>query len=1012
MTTVSRASILLNANKTAVVGGDWQDKNVNTVATSPSMIGRKPDLDALRDEFEVSLTGRPRAVVVGGEAGIGKTRLIDEFTAGVSAEALVLVGKCVDLGADGAPYAPFTAVLRALSNALGVGDEGRDRLLHAAGPGRSVLPVLLPELSGLESMPERTGAERLYELVAVLFETVSREHPIVIVIEDIHWADTATLEMVRFLVRMLAESRILLLMTYRSDEVPRGHPLRSQLPELERTRRLARLDLKRLTRAEVRAQLAGIRGSAPSADAVDAVFRRSEGVPFFVEELACVDNDGVDVLPETLRELLLVRYERLSDSAQSVLRLLSAGGDSVDHSLISNVFDGDADALDAAVREAIGANLLTANDTEYTFRHALVREAIHADLLPGERTRFHSRFAAALESDPQTRVSDAAAISYHWHMAHDLTKAFSATVEAMVNARDSYAYTAAAHMGERALELWDQVPDAAELAQRGHVELLQETAIMLRDAGEAERALALINLALDECSTAQTELYATLLREKATFLATLSRPGSSALLEQALAMIPNGSESRVRSLLLSDLGARLMLEARFDEAIDIATRAIEESTRTNARARMSVAHTIRGVSHSARGDFDAGLRDLDAARELAETSESAMLRYRVNASDVMTLLGRYDDAVCIGEAGSRRARELGVERTSGAILFSNIVEALLALGDWPRAEELLGPALALDAPPGFRVHLQRMRLWLSVWKGDVASAVELVRGWRGGMLVQSEIEMQSRLGFARVDAEIALAQGDLDAAWRAASIVLSPQHRTMSGYDLPLLTVAARVIARLRIVGQVSEPDPDVAEIALRAVLEQSEAWPTASVWIPLFNAELSGPRKQGTSVSGWQRAVAAVSQPTAPAHLKPYALFRLAQAHLEAGDRVDAEAAACAARRRAREIGAGLVVGWVDDLSTRAGFDLGSSAARGAATLLVTATSASIRLTERERQVLELIGHGMSNRQIGEQLFISTKTASVHVSAILRKLGASSRTEAVYLAQQAGVPVTVPASD
>src|SRR6185312_5935559 len=124
-------------------------------------------------------------------------------------------------------------------------------------------------------------------------------------------ADTATLEMVRFLVRMLAESRILLLMTYRSDEVPRGHPLRSQLPELERTRRLARLDLKRLTRAEVRAQLAGIRGSAPSADAVDAVFRRSEGVPFFVEELACVDNDGVDVLPETLRELLLVRYERL-----------------------------------------------------------------------------------------------------------------------------------------------------------------------------------------------------------------------------------------------------------------------------------------------------------------------------------------------------------------------------------------------------------------------------------------------------------------------------------------------------------------------------------------------------------------------------------------------------------------------------------------------------------------------------------------------------------------------------
>jgi DNA-binding CsgD family transcriptional regulator/tetratricopeptide (TPR) repeat protein len=1011
MSAASDAKILPSANTSAVVGGDWQDENMSTVATSPSMIGRRTDLDALRDEFELSLTGQPRAVVVGGEAGIGKTRLIDEFAVDVAAEALVLTGKCVDLGADGAPYAPFTGVLRGLMKALGPGDDGRDRLLEASGAGRAVLPVLLPEISGV-GVPERTGAERLYELVAVLFETVSREHPLVIVLEDIHWADAATLEMVRFLVRMLAESRILLVMTYRSDEVPRGHPLRSQLPELERTRKLVRLDLKRLTRAEVKAQLAGIRGVAPPAAVVDAIFRRSEGVPFFVEELACADNDGVDVLPDTLRELLLVRYERLSDSTQSMLRLMSAGGLCVEHSLISSVFEGDADELDVAVREAIGANLLTADATEYTFRHALVREAIHADLLPGERSRFHSRYAAALEAD-QSPMTEKAAISYHWMLAHDLTRAFTATLEAMGSARESYAYTTAAHMGERALELWDQVPDAAELAERSRVMLLRETAVVLRDSGESERALALINLALEECSVSDVDVYARLLREKATFLANLSRPGSTAILEQALAMLPDESDSRVRSLLLSDLGARLMLEARFDEAITIATRAVDEATRTNAVARMSVAHTIRGVSHAGRGDFDAGLDDLETARKLAETSESAMLRYRVNASDVMTHLGRYDDAVSIGEAGARRARELGAERTSGALLFSNIVEALLALGDWGRAEELLGPALALDAPPGFRVHLQRMRLWLSVWKGDISTAVELVRGWRLGMLVQSEIEMQSRLGFARVDAEIALAQGDLDAAWRAASVVLSPQHRTMSGYDLPLLTVAARVIARLRITGQVSDPEPEVAEVALRAVLEQSEAWPTASVWIPLFDAELSGPGKQGTSVQAWQRAVAAVSQPTAPAHLKPYALFRLAQAHLEAGDRIDAEAAACAARRRAGEIGAGLVVGWVDELSQRAGFDLGPSAPRGDVPALMTSTgSTSIRLTDRERQVLELIGHGMSNKQIGEQLFISTKTASVHVSAILRKLGASSRTEAVYLAQQAGVAVSIPAVD
>jgi len=1001
------------ADSVYAVGARWQDDAMKSTAASPSMIGRTSDLDALREEFELSRAGHPRAVVVGGEAGIGKTRLVDEFAAAVASDAIVLTGKCVDLGADAAPYAPFTAVLRGLMGALGSGDEGRSRLLEAAGAGRSVLPVLLPELSALDSLPERAGAERLYELVAVLLETFSRECPLVIVIEDIHWADAATLDLVRFLVRMLAASRILIVMTYRSDEVPRGHPLRSQLPELERTRRLARLDLKRLTRAEVKAQLTAIHGTSPDAHVVDGIFRRSEGVPFFVEELACADHAAVDVLPETLRELLLARYERLSDSTQLVLRMLSAGGLCVQHSLIRSVFDGDADALDSAVREAIQANLLTASDTEYMFRHALVHEAIHADLLPGERTRFHSRYAAALEADGRSGASAQASVSYHWMMAHDLARAFPATLDAMAEARNSYAYTTAAHMGERALELWDQVPSAADVAGRSHVVVLRETAVLLRDAGEGERALALVNMALEECPKSDVELHAKLLREKAMFLASLSRPGSTAILEEALAMVPAALGGRVRSALLGDLSARLMLEARFDDAIEVATHAFEEAKRLEATARMSVALTIRGVSGVGRGSIDAGLHDLEAARELAQTSESAMLRYRVNASDVMTVLGRYDDAVRIGEAGASRARELGVERTSGAMLFSNTVEALLALGDWRRADDLLAPALALDAPPGFRVHLQRMRLWLSVWRGDVPAAVELVRGWRTGMLVQSEIEMQSRLGFARVDAEIALAQGDLNAAWRAASALLSPQHRTMSAYDLPLLSVAARVLARFRSEGRLSDagpgdPDPDVSETALRAVLEQSESWPTASVWIPLFDAELGGPGRCGTSVPAWRRAVVGASQPVAPAHLKPYALYRLAQAHVEAGDRRAGESAACEARACAEKLGAGLIVAWVDVLATRAGLDLGSGA-RQDDTARIAESGSQLRLTERERQVLALIGQGFSNKRIGQELYISTKTASVHLSAILRKLGASSRTEAVYLAQQAGVEVAAP---
>jgi DNA-binding CsgD family transcriptional regulator len=301
------------------------------------------------------------------------------------------------------------------------------------------------------------------------------------------------------------------------------------------------------------------------------------------------------------------------------------------------------------------------------------------------------------------------------------------------------------------------------------------------------------------------------------------------------------------------------------------------------------------------------------------------------------------------------------------------------------------------------VHLQRMRLWLSLWRGELNTAVEFMRSWRPGMLVQAEIEMQSRLGFARIEAEIALARNDLEQARNAVSVLLAPVHRGMSGYDLPLAVVAARVLARMRWAGRYSASELTATETALRALVEQSESWPTASVWIPLFDAELAGEDGRGTDLESWERAVSAVSQPIAPAHLRPYALFRLAQAGLEAGDRSAAENALRTAHAGADALGAGLIVGWIDALAARAGLSLGGAKDVVAGSASDGREVHSVRLTDREQQVLALIGQGLSNKQIGVQLFISAKTASVHVSAILRKLGATTRTEAVYLAQHAG---------
>ena len=977
----------------AEFGAACHDVGMRSPLVSPELIGRQNDLDALRAEYRRSAS-EPRAVALGGEAGIGKSRLVEEFTAGIVDEAIVLVGRCLDFGGDEAPFAPFTAVLRALAERVGT-----DALLAPVAAGRAMLAALLPELAETAAVPPRAGAERLYEVVALLLESIARRHRLVIVIEDLHWADRGSLALLRFLVRALDTGNILLIVTYRSDEVLRGHPLRSVLPELERTRRLTRWELTRLSRALVGSQVEAILGERPDADTLDCLYERSGGVPFFVEELVGIDDPSFggsnDGLPDTLRNLLLARYERLDDSVQALLRLIAAGGAYVHHDRLAEVFVGGPDELDAGVRASMDAGILLVDGLEYCFRHALVREAILSDLLPGERARFHARYAEAYEA--RRGDGDAAALSYHRMAAHDPVRAFPPTLLAMRQARASYAHAAAAHMGERAIELWEQAPDAAVVAGIEHTELLRQTAQSLRDAGEGERALALINAAIDECP-ADTAM-PLLLRDKALYLAALSRPGSTAILQEALTSLPDEPDSDARAMLTNDLTGRLMLEARYDEAIEAGTAALAGATRAGSLSRRSVAHNLLGVSHIGRGEIDAGLRELAEAERLATQRDGAMLRYRVNASDVMYLLGRFTDAVRIGEAGQERARRLGVTRTSGVMLAANVAEPLLALGEWDRADELLSSVLALEPAPGFRVHLQRLTLWSMLWRGRPADAAALLKKWQPQMAAHGEIEMQSRLGLARVAAEIALANDDLQRAGCAIDALLDTGHRVMSGYDLPLLAVAAAVLAGRRQAGARQDArDPDAVETALRAVLEQSEHWPTAPVWSAVFEAELSGPHRTGSDADAWLRAAEATQAPGAPVHLRPYAGLRLAQSALEAGDRARARAAAAWAREDASRLGAELIVGAIDRLARRAAFEVSGGVGSSAPGSTSTSTPPVPGLTEREAQVLELIGEGLSNKQIGERLFISAKTASVHVSAILRKLGASSRTEAVYL--------------
>jgi predicted ATPase len=358
---------------------------------SPTLIGRVEELQVLEAARRRAADGEPAVVLVGGEAGVGKTRVVAELTARCAAdETRVLAGGCVPVGGDGLPYAPIVEALRPLPDQLGA-----DAVRELAGPSWRELARLLPRLGAPDPGPSGQVAQlRLFELLFGLLGRLGGQTPVTLVVEDLHWADQSTRDLLAFLVRNLRRERVLLLATYRSDE-PRTDRLGSWLAELARGGPVQRLELPRLDRAETVAQLIGMLGTAPAADLADAVFVRSEGNPFFTEELLAAVQAGSLELPTTLRELLHGRVELLPAPAQQVLGVAAVAGRRVPHQLLASVAGLDGRELAEALRIVVAHQLLVTRPGEdgYQFRHALLREVIDADLLPGERARLHAGYA-------------------------------------------------------------------------------------------------------------------------------------------------------------------------------------------------------------------------------------------------------------------------------------------------------------------------------------------------------------------------------------------------------------------------------------------------------------------------------------------------------------------------------------------------------------------------------------------------------------------------------------------
>jgi DNA-binding CsgD family transcriptional regulator/tetratricopeptide (TPR) repeat protein len=949
-------------------------------------------------------------VFVAGESGVGKTRLVSELERRATEhDARVLSGDCVELGEGELPYAPLVAALRPLAR---TGDPALGDLSAGA---RAELATLLPELGDPAARPraeeERGAAQlRLFESLLGLLDRLAEDQPLVLVLEDIHWADRSTRSFLTFLAASLGSERIVVVLTYRSDELHRRHPLRPLLAELERAPSARRIELRRLDRDELACQLADIVGAKPDPELLDRMYRRSEGNPLFAEELLAAGTDGRGSLPPTLREALMVRVERLSPTAQEVLRVLAAAG-RADHTLLADASGVDARELREALREAAAGQIVVADaEGRYGFRHALLREVVYDDLLPGEHAELHLALAGALErraAEASRAAWISAGIAHHYFSAGDQPAALRASVVAAYEAERVHAHGEEAALLERALELWDRVPDAEELAGATRSEIFARAARAHMLGGDDARAATLLERALQmlEESLDHRQL-ALLLGGLAEAYRQLGRGEEGReTLRRALDLLPADEASPQRVHLLAEQVATLMLQGRYRECVDAAREALPAAEEARDEAERGLILNRMGTALIAIGEEEEGTAALREAIDIArrEDDRYGYVTGFLNLADSLELAGRAREAeqVIAEHEGSLAAED---DRSASWVAHTRAGLAF-QLGDWDRAQALVDAFRARTGTTLVNEDLRRTELALG--RGEHAEARRLLDEL--DRLLDSSLEPQYISPTGELRAELERREGNLDAARAAVEDALdriefcSEDSRRVAQIAAAGAAVEADVAQRARDLG---EPDVERdaisrAEIHLmRVEAAAGEAGPVEVARLAGAEAEVERARRVGGDPEKWAAASdgwAAIERPYQAA----LARWREAEAHLAAGDRDAAGRAAATALDAARRLGATWLANELDGLVARGRLRLDTTAPQEAGS---EDDEEPFGLTPRERQVLSLVSAGATNREIGAQLYMAEKTASVHVSRILAKLGVRSRTEAAAFAHRHGL--------
>ncbi|MFD9322481.1 ATP-binding protein [Streptomyces sp. NPDC060053] len=980
-----------------------------TVFATP-FIGREEELARLSGVLERVRGGESRAVLIAGDAGVGKTRMLDEVATRAARSGMtVLTGHCVDLGDVGLPYLPFTEILGLLAAderfaAVLAAHPLVDRLLGAGTDTARDDAGLAPRSGSGE------GRLRLFEGMAALLADLSDVTPLLLVLEDLHWADQSSRDLLRFLLsrgflqRPTGDGsghRLAVLASYRADDLHRRHPLRPLLAELVRLPAVDRLELRPLADADV-ARLLRALEDRPLPDAtVRRIVERAEGNAFYAEELLAATDTEAGGMPSGLADLLLIRVEQLPETAQQVLRTAAVAGRRVEHDLLRDAVGLPEDELESALREAVGHQLLVAGDDgAYAFRHALAREAVYADLLPGERSRLHGAFAALLAGRGH-RAETAAERAHHYRESHDLGEALAASLEAADHARRVGAPAEELRHLEALLDLWESVPASALPSGEGsdRVTLMLRASAAAAHAGEAHRAVSLTRAALAGVGQdTDSELAA---RVRYTLAGTLmgvdSLTAAFSYSSEALAMIPAEppSPTWVWAAATHVLAARQVGDS--ETALRVARRALraaEQLDLTDARADLLV--SLANLEGDGRRSAEGRVR-LTEARELARRGGNAPVEMRALFTLAMGAYeaGELEECLPWLAEGLDRARRAGLLSSPYPLEMRYLqLLVLYTLGRWDECLRTAATDLAvLPASGGFAVG---PALYVGLARGD-KGVVDRARA-----LLDGRFDWMAALVAGIVLTDAAVLSGDAEAA--VARLRSSVEALTDDVGMLPDVTVRLTALALTAVADAAAGARRDGDEAAAgrwsavaTELLEPARAvalrgatgvpqGPEGRAWLARAEAEWAW-ATTGPDPAAWERTVAAFGY--GDAYERARCRLRYAQALLAAGRREDAAAEARAARETAVRLGATTLLERADDLVRRGRLGDAGSTARGG----------PVALTARERDVLRLLALGRSNRQIGEELFISGKTASVHVSNILAKLSAASRTEAVAIA-------------